>query len=172
MKRASLVSGLVLLLAAQGPLPAIEVPQTRQEFVSAVTAGRGATIRETFVIERDIDEVYKTIERRSSPCLDVEVRRSGFVGGQMEVSSSDYNPTLRRVGRNSAEFALQVVHRPRGVGASPPPGGLYVMAADLRSLGKGRTEVVLYRSKIGFKKIYSSFTQWASGEDESCPKMR
>jgi len=31
---------------------------------------------------------------KSATCLDVQVRRSGFVGNQMEVSSSDYNPTL------------------------------------------------------------------------------
>jgi len=79
---------------------------------------------------------------------------------------------LARVGRNGAEFALQVVHRPRGVGPSIPPGGLYVMAADLRSLSKGRTEVVLYRSTIGFKKIVGSLKQWTAGEDADCPKIR
>jgi len=46
------------------------------------------------------------------------------------------------------------------------------MAADLRPLGKGRTEVVLYRSTIGFKKITSSFKQWVAGENEDCPKLK
>lgn len=94
------------------------------------------------------------------------------VGNQMEVSSSDYNPTLKRVGRSRAEFALQVVHRPRGVGHSPPPGGLYVMAADLRSLARDRTEIVPYRPTMGFKEIIKSLRLWVSGEDTDCPKLK
>jgi hypothetical protein len=66
---------------------------------------------------------------------------------------------------------LQVIHRPRGIGHTPPPGGLYVMAADLRSLGQGKTEIVLYRPTIGFKKITKSFIQWSSDEIDECPKL-
>jgi len=32
-----------------------------------------------------------------------------------------------------------------------PAGGLYIMAADVRSTGKGRTEVALYRPTMGYK---------------------
>lgn len=99
------------------------------------------------------------------------VNRRANVGGYVEVSSSDYNPTLRMAGSGRAEFTLQVVHRPRGVGHTPPPGGLYTMAADIRSLGAGRTEVVLYRPTMGFKKTTNTFKQWAAGENAACPKL-
>jgi len=56
--------------------------------------------------------------------------------------------------------------------AVPVPGGLYVMAADVRSLGKGRTEVVLYRPTMGYKPITRSVRQWTPGEDADCPKLR
>jgi hypothetical protein len=167
-----LVSGIVMLVSGAWPVSAIWVPQTRREFVAAVAEGKGATTVETLVVERGFDQVYGLLKKKSSVCLDVEVRRSGFVGTHMEVSSSDYNPTLRMAGGNKAEFTLQVIHRPRGVGHTPPPGGLYVLAADIRSLGKGRTEVVLYRSTIGFKKIIAGLKKWAAGEDADCPKMR
>jgi len=150
----------------------MEVPQTRQEFVKAVTAGEGATRMEKLVVEREFDEIYRVLAVKSATCLDVQVRRSGFVGNQVEVSSSDYNPTLTRIGRNGAEFTLQVVHRPRGVGPSIPPGGLYVMAADIRPLSKGRTKVVLYRPTIGFKKIVGSLKQWTAGENADCTKIK
>lgn len=148
------------------------MPQTRREFVDAVAAGARGTAMERFVVERGFAEVYALLNARCTPCLDVQVNRSGFVGDQMEVSSSDYNPTLRMAGPGRAEFALQVVHRPRGIGHTPPPGGLYVMAADIRSLGRGRTEIVLYRPTMGFKAIVKSFRQWAAGEDAACPKLR
>jgi hypothetical protein len=163
---------LVLSIALAVPVAAIQVPQTRREFVQAVAEGRGATKMETLVAERGIDQVYGLLERKSSACLDKEVKRSGFVGNQMEVSSSDYNPTLKRAGKNKAEFALQVVHRPRGVGHTPPPGGLYIMAADLKALAKDRTEVVLYIPTIGFKNISKTLRLWAAGEDADCPKLK
>ena len=172
MRRVPLSLGPVLLAVFVQPVVAIQVPQTRQEFVDAVTAGAGATKMERLVVERDFDEIFGVLEARVSPCLDHEVRRSGFVGNQMEVSSSDYNPDLRKVAAGRAEFTLQVVNRPRGLGHTPPPNGLYVMAADIKSLGPGRTEVVLYRPTIGFKEISRRLQQWMAGEDADCPKLK
>ena len=163
---------LAVIAAALWPLAAMEVPESRREFVESVAAGKGATRMEKLVVERDFDEIYRLLAMKSATWLDVQVRRSGFVGNQMEVSSSDYNPTLTRVGRNGAEFALQVVLRPLGVGPSIPPDGLYVMAADIRSLSKGRTEVMLYRPTIGFKKIVGSLKQRTAGESADCPKIK
>jgi hypothetical protein len=163
---------LVVLIALAVPVPAIQVPQTRREFVDAVAGGARSVKMETFVVERGFGEVYAILQKRATKCLDVMVKRSGFVGNQMEVSSTDYNPALRKVGGDKAEFALQVVHRPRGIGPTIPPGGLYVMAADVRSLGKGRTEVVLCRPTMGYKEITRSLKQWTAGEDADCPKLK
>lgn len=163
--------GLAALLLAAPPVGAIEVPQTREEFVRAVAAGARGVKMETFVVERGFDEVYRALEARTESCLDVEVRRRAFVG-YWENSSSDYNPTLTKLGPDQVEFTLQVVHRPRGVGHTPPPGGLYVMAADLKRAGPERTEVVLYRPSMGFKDITKSFLQWAEGRATDCPKLK
>jgi hypothetical protein len=168
----SMLTGLISPFAAVGPVLAFEIPQSRQEFVAAVSSGAGATAVEKLEVDRGIDEVFRSPAGKSSDCLDVVVKRSGMVGGTMEVSSSDYNPTLSRIDRSRAEFTLQVVHRPRGLGAVPPPGGIYVLAADIRSLGPARTELVLYRPTIGFKKIVNGVKQWAAGEDLECPRMR
>lgn len=162
---------LVTALATFAPVAAIEVPQTRQEFVQAVAAGRGATAVETLKVDQPLNKVYAVLEEKVGTCLDVEVRRTAYVG-YVERSSSDYNPTLRLVGRDRAEFTLQVVHNPRGVGHTPPPGGLYMMAADLRSIDGHRTEVVLYRPTIGVKKIVASLKQWFAGDPAPCPKLR
>lgn len=158
-------------LAALSVVFAIWVPQNRSEFVEAVAAGKGATKMETLTVGRSLDQVFATLEEKSAECLDVLVERTGYVG-YVEVSSSDYNPTLERTGEDSAAFTLQVEHRPRGVGHQPPQGGLYVMAADLKAVDAGRTEVVLYRPTIGFKTISTSFKAWLEGSDDDCPKMR
>lgn len=159
-------------LMLMNPARAFDVPQTREEFVSAVKSGARGVRMETFTLDRPFEEVYRTLEARCSPCLDVMVKRSGMVGGTMEVSSSDYNPTLRRVSADRAEFSLQVVHRPRGVGEITGPGGLYLMAADVKRAGAKTTEVTLYRPSMGYKDIYRSFMAWAGGQSDDCPKIK
>jgi hypothetical protein len=168
-KTAAFMLGLLLALVV--PAAAIEVPQSRKEFVQAVSEGRGATKMETLTSENGIDHLYALLEKKSSACLDKVVRRSAYVGYH-EVSTSDYNPSLKRVGGSKAEFSLQVVHRPRGVGHTPPPGGLYIMAADLKAAGKNRTQVVLYEPTIGFKNIAKTLRLWLEGEDADCPKLK
>ena len=160
---------LLAVLACVTPAAAIEVPQTRQEFVQAVV-DRGAIV-ETLRVDASLDQVYAVLEERADTCLDVKVTRTANVG-YVERSSSTFHPTLRRVGEGRAEFTLQVEHNPRGVGHTPPPGGLFMVAADLRSLDGGRTEVVLYQPKMGVKKIAESLRQWLSGDPAPCPKLR
>ena len=158
------------VLVAAFPALAIDVPQTREEFVKAISDGRGAEV-ETLEIDRGLDDVYVVLEERAKTCLDVQVTRTANVG-YVERSSSDYNPTVRRVARDRAEFTLQVAHNPRGVGHTPPAGGLYMIAVDLRSIDENHTEAVVYRPKIGAGKVTDSLKQWVAGSASECPKLR
>ena len=160
----------VTVLTFASPSAAIDVPQTREEFVQAVAGGRGAEV-ETITVDRPLDAVYGVLEERAKTCLDVQVTRTANVG-YVERSSSDYNPTVRRVAQDRAEFTLQVDHNPRAVGHTPPVGGLYMMAVDLRATDENHTEVVLFRPKIGAGKITASLKQWVAGGASECPKLR
>lgn len=169
MRKVLLVLALVLLVPSFAI--AIWVPQTHQEFVKAVGDGARMMRAETLEVDADLEAIHALLARKAPECLDVKVERSAYVG-YWERSSSDYNPTLRRAGKGKVELSIQVVHRPRGVGAKPPPGGLYVMAADLRSLGKNRTQVALYYPSMGYKPVVKALKQWVSGEDAACPKFK
>src|SRR5213594_1267992 len=161
---------LVLSLVTVAPAAAIWVPQTRPEFVKAVVDGKGATAVETIHSDQPLRRVYDLLHEKVITCLDVKVQRTANVG-YVERSSTDYNPRLRLVGKDRAEFTLQVEHNPRGVGATPPPGGLFYMAADFRSVDGG-TEIVLYRPTMGVKKIVASLKQWFDGDPAPCPKLK
>ena len=167
-KRSAIV--IILTLLAFAPAAAIWVPQNREEFVQAVKDGKGATTAETINVKQPLNRVVALLQEKAKTCLDVKVQRTAYVG-YVERSSSDYNPTLQLVGKDRAEFTLQVEHNPRGVGAKIPPGGLYFMAADMRSVGGG-TEIVLYRSTMGVKKIVASLKEWFDGDPTPCPKLR
>ncbi len=99
---------LVALIALRVPVPAIQVPQARREFVEAVAGGARSVKMETFAVERSFGEVYAILKKRAIKCLEVQVRRSGFVGNQIEVSSTD-----RRSGVTS------ISDRRRGDGTFP-----------------------------------------------------
>jgi len=167
----AVVVALATMFLALPRTGAIQVPQTREEFVRAVTDGaRGAKV-ETFVVDRSLDDVYATLEARSTPCLDKKIERTAYVG-YVEHSSSDYNPSLKRAGADRAEFALQVVHNPRAIGEKTGPGGLYIFAADLKRVGASQTEVTLYRPTIGFKDITKVFKEWTETGADQCPSLK
>ncbi|HJQ99117.1 MAG TPA: hypothetical protein VJ826_12465 [Candidatus Polarisedimenticolaceae bacterium] len=168
MKNALVVLPIVATLAV--PALAIDVPQSRAEFVKAIEDGRGADV-ETIQIAQPLDKIYPVLEERAKTCLDVTVNRVANVG-YVEQSSTDYNPTVRRVADDRAEFTLQLAHNPRAVGSTPPAGGLYFMAVDLRATEGGHTEVVLYRPSLGTKKITESLKAWLAGDPAPCPKLR
>ncbi len=54
---------LVVLIALAVPVPAIQVPQTRREFVDAVAKGARSVKMETFVVERSFGEVYAILQK-------------------------------------------------------------------------------------------------------------
>ena len=162
--------GLVLSIGAAQASFAIDVPQTREAFVQAIASGRGANI-EILNVNQTLDTVYAVLEERAGACLDVEVPHIANVG-YVEKSSTDYNPTVRRIAADRAEFTLQIAYTPRGVGDAPPPGGLFMLAADLQSIDGVRTEIVLYKPKIGVKTIASSLMHWFAGDPAPCPKLR
>src|SRR5262245_3873344 len=101
---AALIGLGALLLIAPPASALIPVPQSREEFVSIIAEGRAGKM-ETFSVDRGLDEVYKTFEALATPCLDKKIERTANVG-YVEHSSSDYNPTLKRLGRDKAEFSL------------------------------------------------------------------
>jgi hypothetical protein len=171
MKKNLTILGIFTVLTSAAPALAIWVPQNRTEFVKAVEDGKGATTIDRLSRDQPLDKVYALLEEKVGECLDVKVTRTANVG-YVERSSTDYNPTLQRTGRDRAEFTLQLEHNPRGVGHTPPNGGLYFMAADLRAVDANHTEVILYRSSIGAKKIVASLKQWLDGDPAPCPKLR
>ena len=163
-------TALAALALLATPVLAIDVPQSRQAFVQAIEDGRGADV-EKLEIDQPLDKIYPVLAERATTCLDVTVNRVGNVG-YVERSSTDYNPTVQRVAKDRAEFTLQLAHNPRGLGATPPPGGLYFMAANLRTTEEGHTEVLIYRPSLGTKKITESLKAWLAGDPAPCPKLR
>ena len=189
-ERRSTRDGIPILgrIAAGTPILAVE---NREDIIPLASDWLGAQGQDVFalrvrgdsMIEAHIVDGDLVLVRRQEAAtpgeivavlLDGEATVKRFARDGGSVVLKPEHPTMKPivVGPERAEFTLQVVHRPRGVGHTPPPRGLYVMAADLKRAGASRTEVVLYRPSIGFKDITKSFLQWAEGSGTDCPKLR
>src|SRR5262245_39186869 len=72
---AAVLIGLAAFVLTEPPR-AFDVPQSREDFVHAVSQGARGAKMETVVVERSFDDVYRALEARTSPCLDVEIHRT------------------------------------------------------------------------------------------------
>src|SRR5262245_32401799 len=120
------ICGAAIAMSIAAALVGCAQPQTRGEFVKVVGGGAATTDRATSVSNQSLDSLVTLLEERSKTCLSKRVERSGMVGGQMEVSATEWHPTVRRVSATKGEFTLQIEHWPRGVGPNMPEGGFFM----------------------------------------------
>ena len=163
-------SGVVLALLLT-PACAGKIPLTRTELVAGARQGEWSMHVEPIDVPLSFQRVLARFEEKVGECLDTTVDRTGMVGGQVEVASTTYTPKLTKTAEGRAEFSLQILHRPRGLGPDPPPGGYFLMAADIEALGAEQTRVVTYEPTMGHSEIVAAVREWAKGEDAPCPEL-
>ncbi len=162
-----LVAGIVgLALTA-----CVKMPQTREEFRTAVSQGAFSAKAETFEVKRNFRQVVTHLQAKTSACLNKEVNRSMTQGMYHERSRSTYRASVQTPTTNRAEFTLQVTHQPRGVGADAPPGGFYLMVADIEAVSADTLRVNLYRPTLGHFGAVDAVRNWIHGKDDACPSL-
>lgn len=92
-------------------------------------------------------------------------------GMYQEHTQSTYRANVQTPAPNRAEFTMQVMHNPRGIGADPPPGGFYLMVADLEAMSPNRFQVNLYRPTMGHGDTADAVRKWLNGKEVACPKL-
>lgn len=121
---AGLSAGLILTACVQ-------MPQTREEFRAAVAKGAFSAKAESFAVNKNFKQAVTHLSAKTDACLNKVVERSMMQGMYQEHTRSTYRAKVKTPTANRAEFTMQVMHNPRGVGADPPPGGFYLMVADI-----------------------------------------
>ncbi len=148
---------------------AISVPQSADEFRSTVDAGGFGTHKETHAIKRPFNAVYANMKEMAQQCLSVEISSSVSQGANVSASRSTYRPSVEKSGHQSASLILQVIHSPQPVGATIPPGGLYMLIADINGVSANETRLVMYGGSVGQAELFAGVEQWLGGQDKNCP---
>lgn len=147
----------------------MHTPQSRNEYVSAVSKGEGFSEMHKYTVNRSLKSVVNSLHRKGNECLAKKVTRS-FAGSYSHVSSSTYLPSIRYITKNKAEFTLQVEITPNNT-SKPPKGGMYFLAADLVVASKNKTNIIMYAPSINAKDIINAIKGWSHGKDTACPDL-
>lgn len=148
----------------------LHTPQSRNEYVSAVAKGEGFTKIHNYTVVRKFSSVVKNINRKSKSCLSKKITRTWTRGYSSHVSSSTYNPSIRYINKNKAEFTLQVIITPNNT-TKPPAGGMYFLAANITKISKNKTNVIIYAPSINADEIVNSIKSWSKGKKSECPDL-
>jgi len=158
------IAGLILTAC-------VKMPQTREEFRVAVSQGAFSAKAENFVVKKNFTQVVTHLRAKTNACLNKEVNRWMMQGMYQERSKSTYRASVQTPTTSRAEFTLQVTHQPRGVGADAPPGGFYLMVADIEAVSPDSLRVNLYRPTLGHGDAVEAVRNWLNGKDDACPSL-
>jgi hypothetical protein len=166
--RAALVLVAALLLSAYAP--AQKSPQSREEFKSYVANAPGSKA-ETISVGRDYTAVLAALEEKMTKCFNktFRSRTAGAFGGTE--GTTTYRTSINKLSGTKAELTVQLQFSPAG-GAKAPPGGFYLLAADVSGATGGKTTVALYGAVSGpYSGTYKATKAWAEGGNPDCPKL-
>lgn len=168
--RAALVFAAVLLLSAYAPVQ--KSPQSREQFKSYVAnANAPGSKAETISVSRDYAAVLAVLEEKMTKCFNrtFRSRTAGAFGGTE--GTTTYRTSINKPSATKAELTVQLQFSPAG-GAKAPPGGFYLLAADVSGAAAGKTTVALYGAVSGpYGDTYKVTKAWAEGGNPDCPRL-
>ena len=144
------------------------MPQTQDEFRSAVSMGATFMTASTHIANRDFDSVSAVLKEQAENCLNFNstyTRREGFSTSSM---TNEYYASHNVITPTRAELVIQYIPRFQRVGPDMPEGGFYWMVIDIEPHTDGTTKLMYYGTS-GETKAYSAIKSWSDGEDVACP---
>ncbi len=142
-------------------------PQNAAEYRSQVSA----PYIEKLEVERPFSTVSDVLKRKSIECLNATVVRQwkeNYVPRKIKVR---YRSAMRQ-NATGTELQVQVDDGFRPVGQKVPPGGMYIVVADLHRVGTDRTRVEIYGGGDWYyKSVGEAIKKWAAGSSLACPNL-
>lgn len=144
-------------------------PQTRQEYVNAVSSGDHMFVmKDTYVSKRGFDQVVAAVKQKAEECGNFTRTRTITTGGLPTGGSrTDWNTAVRVVGPGRAELTSQ--YNMAGIVlAKVPEGGIFGMAVDIERTSPTTTRLSYYGMKKD-KEVWEAIRNWADGSMAGCP---
>lgn len=167
MKRA-IIPFLLLPISA-----CVAVPQTTAEYREHFKGNAnpfGGTKQER-TVDRPFQAVVADVRSNTDLCFNVvtEHSRPSDLGPGQVRGSTTYHSTTRTTGAGTAEMTIQM----DVIAANKkPPGGYFMVLADLEAVTPTRTRVAVHGPDLSaWSDALGSVFIWASGQKRNCPKL-
>lgn len=150
-------------------------PQTRDEYVAMMKPGGTFRNVEQTSVARPFKTVVADLTEYANKCLKIKTSRAPNAATRETGTNTTYNPKLELVGGNAAALSLQEEYGVTGSASGTkhansglPPGGLYVLVAEMRSAASNRTDLSIYYT-TGRAAFSDMLKKWAAGDKGRCP---
>jgi hypothetical protein len=160
---------LAMTASVAGLSGCVSHPLTAQEFRAAVPGSFSGAVEE-FEVNRSVEEIGKTFERKGPECLAVTIETTSSTNMSYQHYTTTYKPSVVR-DADKAELHLQQHHSNTVNVSKEPDGGYFLLVVDAERLDKKRSRITLYKPKFGFDVLVRSVKGWATGESMGCPDM-
>lgn len=160
---------LVSLLLLGGCAANVGVPQTRDAFVDRVRPGGPFRIAEHVTVNRPYEAVVADLKECSGKCFDGRVMRPPNFRYKELGGWTTYHPKVEGSWRGVTTLSVQEEYGHPRANSGTPPGGLFVLVAEIRAAGEGRTRVDIYH--VSRRHIADPLKRWIESGDRRCPPL-
>ena len=161
---------LIHLAVLTGCATSAGLPQTRDEFVSGMKSGRLFTNVEKVIASRPVKAVVADVTDYAKRCLNVRATSGPSYQYKSAGGSTTYRPKIEAIQNGAVALSVQEEYNDKPQSGAPP-GGIFVVVAEIRGAGNNKTQVdIYYLSARG--KIVDPLKQWINGDKRLCPSLK
>jgi hypothetical protein len=160
----------MLCLAALLLSGCVTTPQTRDEFKSWTKAHNTVAIYENHTINRPLENVAASLQKKWQQCYNLDVTTTRKSGGMTTSRYTDtFHPKFRRINGSQIEMTLQMTTEGMIMLNKTPEGGEYNVALDLERIGPGRTKLTWHSYTWGgWRDAWELNKKWGEGQGLPC----
>ncbi len=169
-KRSWGVAAAIALLVLLGGCAAnVGVPQNREAFVERVGPGGPFRFAEHLTVNRPYAAVVADLADCSGKCLNVRVMRPPDFRRKELGGWTTYHPNIETTRRGVTTFSVQEEYGHPRATSGDPPGGLFVLVAEIRAAEADATRVDIYH--VSRSHLADPLKRWIQGADHRCPTL-
>ena len=138
--------------------------------IAMVEGGAGMTEYDDPVVDASLATIHKRMQTYANKCLTGErwgSQMTQYAGVRPVLSGTAYSSVEMK--GNTGMLTFQFEYAQKGVGASFPENGMYMLAANYTAVDKNKTKFNVYG--MARHKLVDITVNWAKGEKAKCPKI-